>query len=108
MRPSVFYNTLGESFIDLAFNTAKAVDPKPILAINDYNMEYSQKATAMYDLVKRVKARGVPIEQIGAQAHLVVGSVPSGIKELYQNFASLGVSVAYVALPLFDTSLIQL
>ncbi|CCA71122.1 probable endo-1,4-beta-xylanase, partial [Serendipita indica DSM 11827] len=98
MRPSVFYNTLGESFIDLAFNTAKAVDPKPILAINDYNMEYSQKATAMYNLVKRLKSRGVPVEQIGAQAHLVVGSLPSGIKDIYQNFASLGVSVAVTEL----------
>ncbi|CCA75982.1 probable endo-1,4-beta-xylanase [Serendipita indica DSM 11827] len=98
MRPSVFYNTLGESFIDLAFKTAKSVDPKPILAINDYNLEYSDKANAMYDLVKRLKARHVPVEQIGAQAHLVVGSLPTGIKETYKKFASLKVSVAITEL----------
>ena len=96
MRPSVFYDTLGESFIDIAFKTAKAVDPKPILAINDYNLEFTEKATAMYNLVKRVKARGVPIEQIGAQAHLEVGALPKGIKETYRKFESLGVSIAYV------------
>ena len=38
MRQSLFYTLIGETFIDIAFNTAKSVDPVPILAINDYNM----------------------------------------------------------------------
>ncbi|KAG8763549.1 hypothetical protein FRC15_007961, partial [Serendipita sp. 397] len=99
MRPSVFYNTIGETYIDIAFKTAKSLDTKPILAINDYNIEGSgAKSTAMLNLVSRVKGRGAPIEQIGIQSHLVVGSLPGGIDALWASYAALGVSIAVTEL----------
>ncbi|KAG8831286.1 hypothetical protein FRC17_003364 [Serendipita sp. 399] len=99
MRPSIFYNTIGEYFIDIAFKTAKSVDPTPILAINDYNIEGSgSKSTTFLNLVTRVKARGAPIEQIGIQSHLIVGSLPGGISSLWASYAALGVSIAITEL----------
>ncbi|KAG8848184.1 hypothetical protein FRB91_011046 [Serendipita sp. 411] len=99
MRQSIFYTTIGETFIDIAFKTAKSIDSKAILAINDYNIEGSgSKSTTMLNLVSRVKARGAPIEQIGIQAHLIVGSLPGGIDALWANYAALGVSIAVTEL----------
>ncbi|KAG8805131.1 hypothetical protein FRC17_005713 [Serendipita sp. 399] len=94
-RSTVFYNTIGAEFIDIAFKTAKKADPHAVLAINDYNIDgLGPKSTAMVNLVKSSRSRGIPIEQIGAQAHLVVGTLPTNIRENWQQFADTGAQVA--------------
>ena len=52
----------------------------------------------MINLVKSLKASGVPIDGIGVQAHLIVGQVPSTFKSNLQAFAALGVEVAITEL----------
>ncbi|KAG8759390.1 hypothetical protein FRC14_006054 [Serendipita sp. 396] len=94
-RSTVFHDTIGPEFIDIAFRTAKLADPFATLAINDYNIDgLGPKSTAMVNLVKSARSRGVPIEQIGAQAHLVVGTLPTNIRENWQAFANTGAWVA--------------
>ena len=98
-RSDVFYDTLGETYIPIALQAAKAADPFAKLYINDYNIEGpSAKSTAYINLVKKLKAQRVPIDGIGVQAHLVVGQLPSGIKENLQAFTNLGVEVALTEL----------
>lgn len=77
-RQSVFYKTIGEYFVDIAFRAAAAADPSVGLAANDYNLDNNNSKIAAYiALVKRLKARGVKITQVGSQAHLISGQTPS-------------------------------
>lgn len=99
-RNSVFYNVLGESFVEIAFRAAKAADPTAKLYINDYNLDYSSgKLTALVALVNRLKAAGVPIDGIGSQAHLIVdnGAI-GGILSPLQTLASTGLDIALTEL----------
>ncbi|PPQ66218.1 hypothetical protein CVT24_000330 [Panaeolus cyanescens] len=98
-RRSVFYNTLGESFVEIAFRAARAADPNAKLYINDYNTDSTNaKSAAVLNIVKKLKAQGVPIDGIGVQAHLIVGQVPSTFQANLQQFASAGVEVAITEL----------
>ncbi|CAZ84788.1 unnamed protein product [Tuber melanosporum] len=98
-RSSVFYNTIGEAFPGIAFRAARAADPSAKLYINDYNIDGTgAKSTAMYNLVKKLLAEGVPVDGIGVQAHLIVGNVPSTMQNNWARFASLGVDIAITEL----------
>lgn len=52
----------------------------------------------MVNLVKSLKAAGVPIDGIGVQAHLIVGEVPSTLQANLAQFTALGVEVAITEL----------
>ena len=70
-RDSVFYKTIGEAYIPLAFKFAKQADPKARLFYNDYNLEYAgDKWLGAQRIVKLVKQYGVKIDGVGLQAHL--------------------------------------
>lgn len=67
--------------------------------INDFNIEGTgAKSTAMVNLVKSLKAQGIPIDGIGIQAHLIVGEVPSTLKANFEQFTALGVEIAVTEL----------
>lgn len=101
----MFYNTLGEEFVSIAFKAARAADPAAKLYINDYNIDGTgAKSTAMYNLVQKLLAAGVPIDGIGVQAHLISGSVPSTLATNWASFASLGVDVAITELDIRMTT----
>jgi endo-1,4-beta-xylanase len=93
-RSDVFQNVIGNSYIADAFIAAHAADPHAKLCYNDYNIEgINAKSTAVYNMVKDFKARGIPINCVGFQSHLIVGQVPSDMQGNLQRFAALGVDV---------------
>jgi endo-1,4-beta-xylanase len=98
-RQTLWYNGLGTGYIAQALTAARAADPAAKLYINDYNVEgVGAKSTALYNLVKSLKAQGVPIDGVGLQAHLIVGQVPATLQQNIQRFADLGVDVAITEL----------
>jgi len=98
-RADVFFNTLGESFIPIALEAARAADPNAKLYINDYNIEFEGvKSAAMMELVQGLKANGTPIDGIGFESHFIVGEVPTDIQATMEAFVALGVEVAVTEL----------
>ncbi|KAJ3051534.1 hypothetical protein HK097_007442 [Rhizophlyctis rosea] len=106
-RDSVFLKTFGsvDAYVELAFRLAKKYAPKSKLYINDYNMEGEAiaKSDALYELTKRLLKKGVPIDGVGAQGHMLVGQVPSNITAVLEKFTKLGVDVAITELDIRAT-----
>ena len=74
MRNSPWQKVL-PNYIDIAFRTARRVDPHALLTYNDYGIEAddpasSAKRAAVLALVRRMQQRGVPIDAVGIQSHL--------------------------------------
>jgi endo-1,4-beta-xylanase len=99
-RQSVFYTTFNDTgFIDVAFKAARAADPNAKLYLNEYNLEYAgAKFNTLYALVKTLVANGIPIDGVGFQAHMIVGSVPTDIGTRLKAFTDLGLEVAFTEL----------
>ncbi|GJE91539.1 glycoside hydrolase family 10 protein [Phanerochaete sordida] len=96
----VFFNVLGESFVQIALKAARAADPAAKLYINEFNIEFAgPKATAMLNLVKSLKAANVPLDGIGFQSHFIVGEFSGpALQTQLSTFAAQGVEVAITEL----------
>ena len=71
-RPGIGLKGKGTAYVEQAFRWARAADPDALLFYNDYDTEgLNPKSDAVYAMVKDFKARGVPIDGVGIQAHIV-------------------------------------
>ena len=68
-RQSAMYRLCGDEFIEKAFQYAHEADPKALLFYNDYSTVDPHKRDRIYNMVKKMKAKGIPIDGIGMQAH---------------------------------------
>ncbi|MTI59693.1 MAG: 1,4-beta-xylanase [Firmicutes bacterium] len=95
LRNNKWYQFLGEDYIAKAFEYAHEADPEAKLFINDYNLASNPgKRDLMYNLVKRLKEKGVPIDGIGMQMHVnVYDPRIAEVEKAIKKFASLGVEV---------------
>ena len=96
LRSSFWAEHIGREYIEQAFRTARAADPDVLLFYNDYNIEATgSKADSVYSLLSDFKARGVPVDGVGMQMHLIVGALPSlsSMQQNFQRFAALGLKI---------------
>lgn len=71
---SFWYQKIGPDYIRLAFEFAHEADPAARLYYNDYSAEdMGQKANVVYNLLRDLKAAGVPVDGVGWQMHLLNG-----------------------------------
>lgn len=111
LRDCIWTNYFGETYISEAFKLARQVDPSTKLYINDFGTESNNtKTRALFNLVKKLKGQGVPIDGVGFQGHFTAGKVPSDFENVLRWFTTLGVEVAVTELDIGikDTSAAQL
>ena len=93
--PSLFTKTLGEEYIDLAFETAHEADPDCSLFLNEQISHYdSPQAKAFLKLLERLIERNVPIDGVGLQTHHIneIHEL-NGLKKYIRAIGSLGLTV---------------
>ena len=73
LRPSLWLNRYGPSYIDIAFHAARAADPSALLVYNDFGCEQGSNDRFRAQTLKLLDgmiARGVPVQALGLQGHL--------------------------------------
>jgi endo-1,4-beta-xylanase len=78
LRDSPWLRLIGDDYIELAFQTARNADPQALLTYNDYGMEgegaaSERKREDVLILLRRLKARHVPVDAVGIQSHITAG-----------------------------------
>jgi endo-1,4-beta-xylanase len=85
---------LGVAYAANAFNYAHAADPAAELFMNEYNLETAPaKLTAFVALANQLKAASVPINGLGTQLHISIGTPKAGIDAAFKALASTGLKV---------------
>jgi endo-1,4-beta-xylanase len=102
LRKSPWLELIGPDYIELAYTTAAQADPYAKLTYNETHFELDTpeetlKRGFVLAMLKRLKAKGVPIHAVGIQSHLV-GTPPwpgSGLVWFIRQCRNLGLE-AYV------------
>ncbi|ADV82648.1 endo-1,4-beta-xylanase [Terriglobus saanensis] len=78
LRMTPWLRYVGDDYLEVAYRTARQADPAALLTYNEYGLdtessESEQRRAATLLLLRRLKARNVPIDAMGIQAHLTAG-----------------------------------
>ena len=96
---------IGLEYIELVFRWAREADPQAILIFNDFNNDAPRDpgtemiTNEMYATVKELKSKGVPIDVVGMQMHVLLpwaSKVPPQKEDVIKTmrlFADLGVTI---------------
>ncbi len=70
-RPSLWFNAMGEDYIDIAFRQARESDPDGILLLNEYDIAWDTPKTAtLFPLLESLQQKGTPLDGVGFQLHI--------------------------------------
>ncbi|MDG2046730.1 MAG: endo-1,4-beta-xylanase [Halioglobus sp.] len=105
---SIFYQYLGEEFIEIALLQAHATDPSAALFINETGVVYlPRKFDALLALAQNLLDEGAPLHGIGIQGHyLFLKPNKAVLVDMLQRVGALGLKVEIteldIPLPLFS------
>lgn len=99
LRDTIWHRLIGDDFLDVAFKAARAADPAAKLILCDFNTEYegTAKGDASYEMVKAMKERGVPIDGVAFQLHVMADSPidEEALRDNIKRFAALGLTCSF-------------
>jgi endo-1,4-beta-xylanase len=109
LRRKPWLDFIGPDYLDLAFHTARAADPKARLVLNECYIEHNTpgeigRRDALLALTTRLKKTGVPITAIGIQGHLR-GATPldkPGMTTFLKKLQDLGLEIMITELDVDD------
>jgi endo-1,4-beta-xylanase len=95
LAPGIWRDGLGPDYLDWAFQFARQADPNALLLYNDYGAEViNAKSTGIYNLVRDMMDRGIPIDGVGFQMHVTTSGINYGsFAQNLQRFADLGLAL---------------
>lgn len=107
---NIFYQLLGEEYLDTALLHAHAADPSAELFINETFIEFQpEKFDALIALAERLLDRGVPLHGLGLQGHFfLLPPDEATLRDQLQRIAALGLKAEIteldIPLPLFSAT----
>ncbi|TCO55942.1 endo-1,4-beta-xylanase [Actinocrispum wychmicini] len=97
LRHNLWWQAMGKGYIAKAFTAARQADPNAVLYLNEYGVEEAgERWDRLYQLVKDLKAAGVPIDGVGFQNHEYAKgdrTPPETFRQHVQALAALGLKV---------------
>jgi endo-1,4-beta-xylanase len=69
MRQTPWMKIIGEDYLAHAFEYAHEADPAAELYYNDYSLEHEAKRKGAVELIRKLKAGGIPVAAVGLQGH---------------------------------------
>jgi endo-1,4-beta-xylanase len=118
-RNSPWQKVLGGSgtlpeYLEIAYRTARRVDPKALLVYNDYGIEgeddaSAKKREAVLGLLREMQRKRVPLDALGVQSHISAvskdGSTPvygKGLMKLIAEARKMGLKVLVTEMDVND------
>jgi len=103
-RNSLFYQILGSDYIPLAFQYAHEADPNVELYYNDFSMNKASKVEGVCNFFRPLMEKGMPIDGIGMQGHMILEDGAQNIINQYDHsistIAKLGIKTFFSELDL--------
>jgi len=102
------------NYIEVAFRTARRVDPKAMLVYNDYGIEgedegSGKKRAAVMGLLREMQNQGIPLDGLGVQSHISAvgkdGHVPvfgAGLMGMIAEVRKMGLKVLVTEMDVND------
>lgn len=111
MRRTSFQQAYGNSYVERALATARMMDPKARLMINEYALYHDnptdeKRRRALLKLVESLKSRGVPLDMVGIQGHieLAKGGIPQKrLARFMRDLADTGVKLALTEVDVLES-----
>ncbi len=101
LRPTPWFQAVGEDYIEMAFRFARQTDPDVELYYNDYNIESEPTFSKTMRLLHTLQRRDVPLDGIAIQGHWLLDRVPfADIERAIVGFSELGIQVMFSELDL--------
>jgi endo-1,4-beta-xylanase len=113
LRDSLWLRALGPRYLDIALHACAEADPDALRVVNEFGTDYAidwqeRRRAALLTLLADLKARGVPVQAVGLQAHLDAAEAKldqTVLQRFVRDIAGLGMKVIVTELDVRDDRL---